>query len=189
MSCQSIFRIKIQDNLLFFHSTIEVINGVKCKVFISYKKIKSCLGWRNRRRLYSNFLHARFRPISFCPCSNIITSSLTKTSVQSSKVPTDGVRPDAHRRGKVAFHDAVLCLHLDVCCIWRNGYILVCMGNCIIQHPSCCYASNHRISCNYVHRHGICTLPCGEKRDLVISSLTSIKYLCSGKNNEEDWHN
>jgi hypothetical protein len=117
MPCQSIFRIKIQDDLLFFHSTLIVINGVKWKVFISYKKIKSCLGWRNRRRLYSNFLHARFRPISFCPCSNIITSSLTKTSVQSSKVPTDGVRPDAHRRGKVAFHDAVLCLHLDVCCI------------------------------------------------------------------------
>lgn len=38
MPCQSIFRIKIQDDLLFFHSTIIVINGVKWKVFISYKK-------------------------------------------------------------------------------------------------------------------------------------------------------
>src|SRR5829696_8677055 len=25
--------------------------------------------------------------------------------------------PDAHRRGQVAFHDAILRLHLDVCCI------------------------------------------------------------------------
>ena len=67
MPCQSIFRIKIQDDLPFFHSTIIVINGVKCKVLYLIKKIKSCLGWRNRHRLYSNFLHARFRPISSVP--------------------------------------------------------------------------------------------------------------------------
>jgi hypothetical protein len=109
--------LKLNRILSLFHRTTIVINLAKCKVFISYKKTKSCLGWRNRRRLYSNFLHARFRPISFCPCFNFVTSFVTKTQVQPGKVPTDGVRSNANRRGQIAFYDAILCLHLDVCCI------------------------------------------------------------------------
>jgi hypothetical protein len=89
----------------------------KCKVFIPYKKINPYLGRRNRRKLYTNFLHARFRPFSSCPCFDIISSSIAKTPVQSGKVLADGMRPDADRRGQIAFHDAILRLHLDVRCV------------------------------------------------------------------------
>src|SRR3712207_2804459 len=111
--CYSTRSLKSKFNNLFVFVLWKVFNLIKCKVFISYEKIKSCLGWRNRRRLYSNFLYARFRSISFCPCFNIVTSSVTKTQIQPSKVPTDGVRSDANRRRQITFHDAVLCLHLD----------------------------------------------------------------------------
>lgn len=108
-------KLKSKRTTALFHIT--TIFSTECKVFISYKKSKSCLGWRNRRGLYSNSLYARFRPIGFCTCFDIIASYLAKAPVQPSQVPPDGVRPDAYRGGQVTFHDAVLRLHLDVCCL------------------------------------------------------------------------
>src|SRR5918995_636705 len=45
----------------------KVSNRLRCKVFISYKKIKSCLGWRNRRRLYSIFYMLGFGLLASVP--------------------------------------------------------------------------------------------------------------------------
>ena len=161
MPCQSIFRIKIQDDLLFFHSTIIVINGVKCKVFISYKKIKSCLGWRNRHRLYSNFLHARFRPIS-CPCSNIITSS-PKTSVQSSKVPTDGVRQMPTGEGRSHFMMQYYAYILMFVVFDVMAIFLYAWGTALFNIPRAATLPIIGFLVIMFHRHGICTLPCREK--------------------------
>lgn len=84
-------------------------------------------------------------------------------------------------RRPLTLHDAILCIHLDVCRIRCYGDFFVYLGRFVIFNTQDCDATNDGFFGHHVFSYGLCLIPIREKGNLVdFNFLINIKYLDRG---------